>query len=393
MRPERALLIAVKFPQDPPERVALALEELQELAETAGAEVVDALVQPRRDIDPKFYIGKGRVSEIREFYRDDGGGHGVDVVIMNEELSPTQARNLEKELGKKVVTRTELILDIFAIHARSRTAKLQVELAQLQYELPRMTGKGVEMSRLGGGIGTRGPGEQQLELDRRVVQKKIHLIRKKLEQIGVDREIQRRNRNEREFKAALIGYTNSGKSTLLNRLTRSDVLVEDKLFATLDTTTRRLWLGQDELSGKPWQVVLTDTVGFIQDIPHGLIESFRSTFADTASADILIHVLDSSSRDRDIKKGVVEQTLQEIGASGVPVLLCFNKTDLVPEDRLMDVRLENPDALFISARDGVNLDCLKRKILDAFLAWQRAGENRSETRGNSLQESSSGDMM
>lgn len=360
---EKAVLIAVRFPDRPLEDAELSLAELGELAETAGARVLDSLIQNRREPDTKYFIGKGKVEEIRSFYHD---ADKPDVVIFNHELTPTQARNLETELGCKVITRTELILDIFALHARTKTAKLQVELAQLQYELPRITGKGTEMSRLGGGIGTRGPGEQQLELDRRLIQKKIHVIREKMKEIESENEVRRKNRGQREFKIGVIGYTNAGKSTLLNRLTRSEVLAEDKLFATLDTTTRRLWLGNGE-DGKPQYAVLTDTVGFIRDIPHGLVESFRSTLADTVNSDLLLHVLDISSRDHEEKKNVVDSTLQEIGASGIPVLLCLNKIDRISEEELLEKRMLYPEAVFISAAEGLHLEPLKKMIREQYL--------------------------
>lgn len=372
-RKEKALLIAVRFPEISQDEALLSLEELRELAETAGAKVLDAIIQNRKIPDTKYFMGKGKVEEVREFYQGD---EKIDVVVFNHELTPTQIRNLEKELGCKVLTRTELILDIFALHARTKTSKLQVELAQLQYELPRITGKGVEMSRLGGGIGTRGPGEQQLELDRRLIQKKIHIIREKMKEIDRERAVQRKNRGEREFKVSIIGYTNAGKSTLLNRLTKADALVEDKLFATLDTTTRKLWLGNRE-DGSPVNAVITDTVGFIRDIPHGLVESFRSTLADTVEADLLLHVLDISSKDFLAKKAVVEETLSEINASEIPVILCFNKTDRLRDEELLDKRLEFPGAFYLSALKGDGLEALKNRIRDRCMG-KKVGINISE---------------
>ena len=280
---ENALLVGVLLPFDSSSGLNESLDELKELARTAGAFVTDTIIQRKKEIDPKYFIGKGKVSQIKSNYPEKS------LVIFNHELSPTQIRNLEKVLELKVITRTELILDIFALHARSNLSKLQVELAQLSYELPRVMGKGLLLSRLGGGIGTRGPGEQQLELDRRLIQRKIFVIKKKLESFDKGRKEQRKSRSDGKFKIAIIGYTNSGKSTLLRRLTKADVLIEDKLFATLDTTTRKLWLGI--IDGKPAQAVITDTVGFIRDIPHGLIESFKSTLEDTTGADLLLHVI------------------------------------------------------------------------------------------------------
>jgi GTP-binding protein HflX len=356
MNKEHVLLVGVKFQKDSLETVYESLEELKELAATAGAHVEDTVLQQRREPDSKTFIGKGKTEEIKQFSESR---ENISSIIFNHELTSSQIRNLEKELELKVITRTELILDIFALHARSQTAQMQVELAQLSYQLPRIIGKGISLSRQGGGIGTRGPGEKQLELDRRLIEKRIFLIRKKLAKIETERREQRKQRLENEFKIAIVGYTNSGKSTLLNRLTKADALVEDKLFATLDTTTRKLWLGDNE---KQKNVVLTDTVGFIQGIPHGLIESFRSTLEDTLKANLLIHVIDSSSPTFIKKKKVVEETLFEMGADSIPILLCFNKTDKVSEERLLKIQGEFPGAVFISASKNINLDKLKEDI-------------------------------
>lgn len=358
---ENALLIAVKMPHDRLDTVQDSLDELKELSVTAGATVADTIIQQRKEIDSKYYIGKGKVDEVLQHYKKI---HPIELVIMNHELSPTQIRNLEQAWGMKVITRTELILDIFAIHARSSSAKLQVEMAQLIYQYSRMTGKGASLSRLGGGIGTRGPGEQQLEMDRRVIQRKLHLIKKKLEIISHEREEQRKRRVETQKKVAIVGYTNSGKSTLLKRLTKAEVLIEDKLFATLDTTTRKLWIG--DVPEKPLNIVITDTVGFIQDIPHGLIESFQSTLEDIHQADLLLHVMDISSKNWKKKKTVVEDTILEIGAQGIPSLLCFNKTDLFTPEELLHRKLEFPEAIYLSALDNTGIDWLKKRIAEHF---------------------------
>ncbi len=363
---ENAVLLGVQLPFDSYERLSESLQELKELSKTAGAVVIDTLIQQRKDIDSKYYIGKGKVEEIKSFY----SGKNVTLAVFNHELTPTQIRNLEKELNLKVITRTELILDIFALHARTKISKLQVELAQLSYELPRISGKGIWLSRLGGGIGTRGPGEQQLELDRRLIQRKIYLIRKKLKEAEKERQEQRKNRSSNEFKIAIVGYTNSGKSSLLKRLTKADVLIEDQLFATLDTTTRKIWLGYRD--NKPVYAVITDTVGFIRDLPHGLIESFKSTLEDTLQADLLIHIIDISTHDFTEKKEVIKNTLTEIGASAIPVLNCFNKIDLLPEKKILEYRLLNPESIFISARDDINIDILKKKILNYYLHTLKA---------------------
>jgi GTPase len=361
MQKENALIISIKLPGNSLDDITASLEELKELASTAGAHIIDCINQNRNRIDPKYFIGKGKVDELKEQYLSK---FQVQLLIFNQELSLTQIRNLEKELNIKVITRTELILDIFAIHAKTKTAKLQVELAQLEYELPRMAGKGIMMSRLGGGIGTRGPGEKQLELDKRYIQKQIYLNRKKLEQIEKTSIEQRKNRLENEFKIAIVGYTNSGKSTLLNNLTRSRALVEDKLFATLDTTTRKIWLGIENY--QPVYAVITDTVGFIRDIPHSLIKSFQSTLADTLQADLLVHVIDISATNFPKKINIVQNTLAEIGASQIPVISCFNKIDLVNEEDALAVRMEFPEAIFISAVKGLNIEVLKSKMLALF---------------------------
>ena len=354
---EKALLVGVKFPGDSQEMVMGSLLELEELTKTAGAKVVDIIVQSRQNIDPKFYIGKGKVEEIRNFY---DGEDKIDVLILNHEPSPGQIMNIETGLNIKVITRTELIMDIFAIHAKTKSAKLQVELAQLNYQLPRLTGKGASMSRLGGGIGTRGPGEQKLEIDKRAIRRKIFLIKEKLKGISLEMQTRRKSRQMNEKKVGIVGYTNSGKSSLLNRLTNSDVHTEDKLFATLDTTTRKLWIN-DQLS-----VVITDTVGFIRDIPHGLIESFKSTFEDTLYSDFLIHLVDASAPDFIEKIAVVEKVLAEISKVKIPMILCFNKIDKLSVEELIDFRLKYPQANFISVKDDKNIDALKETISQHF---------------------------
>jgi len=361
---EKAVLIGILQPSDSLMALKESLEELKELSETAGAFILDSIIQRRKEIDPKYFIGKGKVKQIKSIYR------GITLLIFNHELSPTQIRNLEKALDLKVITRTELILDIFAMHARSNLSRLQVELAQLLYELPRITGKGISLSRLGGGIGTRGPGEQQLELDRRLIKKKILIIKKKLELFDRGRKEQRKSRMGAEFKIAIIGYTNSGKSTLLRRLTKAAVLVENKLFATLDTTTRRLWLGIN--NGRPARAVITDTVGFIRDIPHGLIESFRSTLQDTIGADLLIHLIDLSSNGFNEKKEIVNNTLEEIGASAIPVVVCYNKIDVLPPEKLLEYRLKYPDSMYISAEKNLFIDILIEKIKGYYNVWKAA---------------------
>lgn len=357
---EKALLVGVKFQEDSAESVNESLRELEDLARTAGAETLDVITQARHVPDTAFYIGKGKVDEIQTAYNTDD----ITLIVFNHELTPSQVRNLEKTFKKRVITRTELILDIFAIHARSPVSRLQVELAQLEYEYPRLKGHGVEMSDAGGGakgggIGVRGPGEQKLETDRRLIRKRIQFIRNKLAEASKSLDTQRKKR-QGEFKAAIVGYTNSGKSTLLNRIAKADVLAEDKLFATLDTTTRKLWLSESV------QVLLTDTVGFIRDLPHALIESFNSTLQDTLTASLLVHVVDISSAIYEDKIEVVKETLKGIGAENIPALLCFNKIDAVPPEKLLEVRLKYPEAIYVSAWTGENTDALKEAIAGEF---------------------------
>ncbi len=283
-RAERALLVG-HAGRDGPD-LPRSLDELRRLADTAGARVLGELVQRRGDVHPPTFLGKGKLAELKELAED----RAADLVVFNDDLTPSQVRNLEKELGTKVVDRSELILDIFARRARTRESRLQVELAQLQYQLPRLTGMWKHLERQAGGIGTRGPGETQLETDRRFVRERIARLKHALEGVERERETQRRRRRER-FRAALVGYTNAGKSTLFNALTRAGVFVEDRLFATLDATTRQLVSPTREL------VLLTDTVGFIRKLPHHLVASFHSTLTEAVEADLLLHVVDAADPD------------------------------------------------------------------------------------------------
>src|SRR5882672_3701172 len=277
-RPERAVLVghAMRDGADLPR----SLEELRRLADTAGARVLGTIVQRRGSIHPATFLGKGKIGELKTLAEE----RGADVAIFNDDLSPPQVRNLEKQVGVKVVDRSELILDIFARRARTRESRLQVELAQLEYTLPRLTGMWRHLERQAGGIGTRGPGETQLETDRRLVREKIARLKRALEAVERERETQRRRRR-REFRAALVGYTNAGKSTLFNTMTRSQVFVEDRLFATLDATTRQM------VSAERVTALVTDTVGFIRKLPHHLVASFRSTLSEVVEADLLVQVV------------------------------------------------------------------------------------------------------
>jgi GTP-binding protein HflX len=316
-RPTRGKFVGVSAQFLPDE----SLDELARLSDTAGVEVTGRVVQILRDgIHPATFIGSGKVAEVK----DQVTATNAQAVIFDDDLSPAQQRNLEKAFGVKVIDRSQLILDIFAQHAKSLAGKLQVELAQLEYLRPRLTRQWTHLSRLGGGVGTRGPGETQLEVDRRRLRERIATLRRRLEDVARTRALQRHERARVPFPCvALVGYTNAGKSTLMNTLTHAGVLVEDKLFATLDPTSRRL----DLPGGQP--VMLIDTVGFINKLPHQLVDAFKSTLEEVRSADLLLHVVDATHPRWDEQKAVVEQVLEEIDAGGKPVLTVFNKLDRV----------------------------------------------------------------
>jgi len=338
--------------------LARSMEELENLAGTAGARVLDRIVQRRGTIHPATFIGKGKVAEVKASAEE----RDADLAIFDDDLSPAQVRNLEKELGVKVVDRSELILAIFARRARTRESRLQVELAQLEYMMPRLTGMWKHLERQAGGIGTRGPGETQLETDRRIVRERIARLKRSLEAVERERETQRRRRR-REFRAAIVGYTNAGKSTLFNALTRSTVFVEDLLFATLDSTTRQM------VSPSRQVALLTDTVGFIRKLPHHLVASFHSTLAETVEADLLLHVVDASAPDFRRQMGAVEDVLEKILDRPRPTALVFNKCDSLGEpEAAAGLRAEFPGAYVVSALRGEGLDELR-----SFL-WREAGD-------------------
>ena len=319
---ERAVLVGVEFSgQSRKIPLESSLDELEKLTETAGATVVSRFAQHLRGISPATLIGSGKVEEIRGYLREIK----PDLVIFDEDLSPAQQRNLESSFQTRVIDRSQLILDIFAQRARSNEGQLQVELAQLEYLRPRLTRRWLHFSRLGGGIGTRGPGETQLEVDRRRVRERIATLKRRLAKVEKTRGLQRRERLEVPYATvALVGYTNSGKSTLMNSLTRAGVVVEDKLFATLDPTIRSLRLPDGD------RVMLADTVGFISKIPHSLIESFKSTLEEVKSADLLLHVVDMTSPLYEEQVQIVEAVLNDIGAGETPCLMVANKIDLLP---------------------------------------------------------------
>jgi len=327
-----------------------SLAELERLAKSAGARVADTVLQERDRLDPRTLIGKGKAEEIR------GRLTGVDLVILDEELSGSQQRNLEQLLGRRVVDRTGLILDIFAQRAQTREGKLQVELAQLDYLLPRLAGAWTHLERLGGGIGTRGPGETQLESDRRRIKTRMAKLRRDLEQVRRHRALLRRPRRKVPFPiVALVGYTNAGKSSLMNALTQARVIVQDQLFATLDPTLRRLKLPGDRVA------LLSDTVGFIRKIPHQLVAAFQATLEEVQEADVLLHVVDISHPNAELQQAAVEAVLGELGLADRPTILVFNKIDRL--GRSAFPRRPGSGRVYTSARTGAGLDDLRQEIV------------------------------
>lgn len=354
---EKALLIAVDTGDYDSE---ISMQELGELAKTAGADVLGEMVQKRDSIEASTYVGKGRLEEICEFCKNND----IDLIIADGELSPVQVRNIEDKTDTRVVDRTTLILDIFAGRARSKEGKLQVELAQLKYSLPRLTGKGTSLSRLGGGIGTRGPGETKLEADKRHIRRKIQYIRQELEEVEKRRAMQHeRRRKNGVLVCAIVGYTNAGKSTLMNTLTDAGVLQEDKLFATLDPTARKLYLPNGQ------QIMIVDTVGFISRLPHQLVDAFRSTLEEATYADVILNVCDVSSEECHNHLKTTNEILKSLfadGIIGIPVINVFNKCDLAPQssDRLFFYGGDNP-CVKISAKTGYGVDELLHTIENA----------------------------
>lgn len=349
---EKVILVGVQLNENEPAEESL--DELGELAKTAGAEVVGRMIQSREYIHPATYIGKGKISELKELlWETDATG-----IICDDELTSVQLKNLEQELGCKIIDRTLLILDIFAARAVSSEGKIQVELAQLKYRASRLIGLGNSLSRLGGGIGTRGPGEKKLEMDRRLIRERISRLKKELREVEQHRELIRTQRKDSNLKvAALVGYTSAGKSSLENALTGAGILEDAMLFSTLDTTTRAL-----ELEGKQ-QVLLTDTVGFIRKLPHHLIEAFKSTLEEAKYADIIIHVVDASNPQMDTQMYVVYDTLRQLGVEGKPIITLFNKQDKLEAPQMF--RDLHADYTFaVSAKTGQGLDELKGALLD-----------------------------
>ena len=368
---ERVILVAVDT--DGSDQAERFLDELGELAKTAGAEVVGRMIQPRENIHPGTYIGKGKILELKELLWET---HGTGI-ICDDELTSVQMGNLEAELDCKIMDRTLLILDIFAARAVSGEGKIQVELAQLKYRASRLAGLGKSLSRLGGGIGTRGPGEKKLEMDRRLIHERIGQLKSELEDVKRHREVTRKQRDRKyTLSAAIVGYTNAGKSTLLNTLTGAGILAQDKLFATLDPTTRGLKLASGQ------EILLTDTVGFIRKLPHHLIEAFKSTLEEARYSDIVLHVVDASNLQMDTQMYVVYDTLRQLEIGDKTVVTVFNKMDQVEQpETLKD--LHSDYQVQISAKTGAGLDELKdilemilrnRKIyLEKVFSYQEAG--------------------
>ena len=359
--PSRAILIGIKLRNNLMHETEESLQELQQLAETAGIEVVSATIQPRNVPNPTYFIGEGKVEELKPLIEE----LNADAIIFDEELSPAQNRNLEKALEVATIDRTGLILQVFAQRALTKEARLQVALAQLEYALPRLTRMWTHLSRLatggGGGRHLRGPGETQLEMDRRWVRRNIAHVRKALDAVERQRHTQRRNRSEK-IKVSLVGYTNAGKSTLFNRLTGETVLAEDKLFATLDSTTRKLDLPQKQ------QILLSDTVGFIKKLPHQLVAAFKATLEEVLEADLLLHVIDVSHPEAEAQIDAVNVVLEELDATDIPMFMVFNKIDRLKSDdeELHILQCQYPDALPISAQRGDGVPALIDALAQRF---------------------------
>jgi GTP-binding protein HflX len=365
-RRQRALLIATGYGTTSAEEAEGSLDELVLLTETAGADPVERVLQRRALPDPATYIGKGKAEELRQVV----AALDIDVVVFDDELTPAQQRNLEKIFKVDVVDRAALILDIFAQHASSQEGMIQVELAQLRYRLPRLRGRGIQLSQQAGGIGTRrGPGETQLEVDRRRLVRRVQKLERDLREVAATRDTQRKARRRRELlQVALVGYTNAGKSTLLNRLTNAGVLVEDQLFSTLDPTTRRLHLPGGET------VLVTDTVGFVRRLPHQLVEAFRTTLDEVSDADLLLHLVDASAPEPELRIDAVHTVLREIGAGQVPSLLVWTKSDLADRDDVKRLLEAHRGSVAVSAQTGDGIDELLEAIGDRLRTLARVVE-------------------
>lgn len=358
---ERAVLVSVRWGSMGEREAEESLRELASLSETAGADVRATFLQTRSRPDPATLLGKGKIAELRELVFSAG----ADMVVFDQDLTPSQQRNLEKETGVKVIDRTALILDIFAQHAHSKEGKAQVEMAQLRYQLSHLAGRGVELSRLGGGIGTRGPGETKLEVDRRRINARIKTLDRELRNLTRVRRVKRKQRQRLKVPTfSLVGYTNAGKSSLLNVLTNAGVCVEDQLFSTLDPTTRRLVLPGNR------RAVVTDTVGFINHLPHQLVEAFKSTLEEVREADFLLHVIDASSTSIEQRIIAVNEVLDELKVEKIPIIFILNKADLLNGEERILLRKKFPDAVLTSAVTGEGLQELRERMA-ALLAASR----------------------
>ena len=352
---ENALLVLVKIKSKKDTiNIEEEIEELKNLAISAGANIEGFIVHKQSEYTPKYFLSTGKLEEIKNLVNESQ----IDLLIFDEDLTSAQQSNLQEKLDAKVIDRTALILDIFSQRARSREGKLQVELAQLNYILPRLRGKRTQLSRLGGGIGTRGPGEQKLEVDRRKIRKRISQLEGKLNQVSIQRDTQRKNREESNvFLISLIGYTNSGKSTLLNSITESDVIVKDMLFSTLDSTTRKMHIPETE------EILMTDTVGFIEKLPHQLVASFKSTLEEVKKADLLLLVVDCSNPNYSNHIKSVMSVLKEIEVLNKQILLVFNKIDKLENKQLKALSIKYKNVSFISALNKIGLEDLYLKII------------------------------
>lgn len=347
---ERVMLVGLYGPDTTKFQAEEYLEELALLADTAGGITVEKVLQNKTRPDITTFVGKGKLNELKRLK----GELSIDTIIFDDDLTPTQVRNIETGTEAKILDRSALILDIFASRAKTSAAKTQVELAQLQYLLPRLTRYWTHLSRQKGGIGTKGPGETQIETDRRIIGQRISTLKEKLKKLDQQRTTQRKGR-EGMHRVSLVGYTNAGKSTLMNALTASNVLAENRLFATLDSTVRR-----HELENHA--ILLSDTVGFIRKLPHNLVESFKSTLDEVREADVLLHVIDGSSKMAHEYKEVVDNTLEELNATNTRTILVLNKVDMMESDQIREMRSNYPDAIFVSAEQSIGLDELESKI-------------------------------
>lgn len=369
-RREVALLIGLKRPHQPRWEAEESLEELAQLAVSAGAESAFRVLQERSVPDPRTLIGRGKAEDIRELCEE-----GVDLVIFDEDLTGSQQRNLEATLQRKVIDRTGLILDIFAQRARSREGKLQVELAQLKYLLPRLTGHGADLSRLGGGIGTRGPGETQLEVDRRRIRRRVIKIEEELEKVQRHRALLRRRRQKQALPtAALVGYTNAGKSSLLNALTHAKLPVADKFFVTLDPTLRKVILP----GGRA--VLLSDTVGFIKKLPHQLVAAFKATLEEVRASDLLLHVIDIAHPQWQDQEQAVAAVLEELGMATKPLISLYNKVDKLPHPEAIAFLSRRPQSVVTSANTGAGLSELKTVIAEMLESLEESRAQRQVRR-------------